>query len=443
MKRISVISIRVGDAFDQPLFLASGQKLIPAGEKITKRHVEVLRRQSAADAYITSAFDRALIDSAATYGDETSPDSAATQADATCSSDRPDESDAVAWRKERVAQCNAIVDRHLDANAGRPQRIHPHEIEVWDAARLPDVPWPEPGELDGVRSAAVAQIDGLYTRMGNGQTVTFDQFVAIVQPFERLLLAHRERFTQLSLLVKRHDEYLPDHALSACLFAMATAAQLTWGIEHVRLAGTAALLHDVGMLLVPKRIRYGGEQLSSTDRGRVQRHTAYSLAMLESVDELPPAVAVAAYQHHERENGTGYPRQLKEDEISDLSRVVAVADVFSALSSPRNYRRHRLPYTAMEQLVRAAGSNQFYKPAARALVQAAGLFPVGSYVMLSDGRRARVMAANPNHLDRPTIVIVDEAGDATSESIDLSKLPKGKLAVERPVESPAGHLEAA
>lgn len=73
-----------------------------------------------------------------------------------------------------------------------------------------------------------------------------------------------------------------------------------------------------------------------------------------------------------------------------------MADVFAALTSPRHYRRNKLPYVAMEQIVRSAAAGQFDKPAARALVQAAGLFPVGSFVRLSSNRIARIVAANPN-----------------------------------------------
>lgn len=385
------------------------------------------------DVYLTEEFDRSLMD--------VDPEEVARK-----ESERQKqhaEQAAIEFRTSRVAASKELVQQHLKDTAEEPRRIVPKEIEIWDEHQPSGAPWPDIGLLAAVRGGLISQLEDLYERLARGSGIQFDEVLDVVRTLERMLVDHRTSFTQLALLVERRDDYLSDHAFSACVFALATSAQLTWSIEDVRLAGAAALLHDTGMLLVADRIRRGGEQLSEADRARVQKHTAYSLSLLESVAGVPAAVKTAAYQHHERENGSGYPNQLREDDIADIARVVSIADVYAALSSPRNYRTNRLPYTAMETLVRDAGTNQFWKPAARALVQAAGLFPVGSYVKLTSGQSARVMAANPNHLDRPTIALIGDDGVPAAELVDLSILPKERIAVERPIEDPALTLQPA
>src|SRR5690606_28994567 len=161
--------------------------------------------------------------------------------------------------------------------------------------------------------------------------------------------------------------------------------------------------YDLGMLLVPERIRTGAQQLTEIDRGRVQRHPVFTLAMLEMVEGVPLIVRVASYQHHERENGSGYPRGARREQGCAYARVLAVADSFAAATEPRSYRKPKLPYIAMEETLRSTATMVFWKPASRALVQAAGLFPVGSYVKLSDSSNAHVIAANAKALDRPTV----------------------------------------
>jgi HD-GYP domain-containing protein (c-di-GMP phosphodiesterase class II) len=316
-------------------------------------------------------------------------------------------------------------------------RIAPEEMEVWDVHRDPPTPWPDDDELTTFREGLVDQLRDTYRQLDSGSPVDVGHFAAIVDELWRKLIDHRERFTQLALMVPRRDDYLADHAMCVAVLAMATGAQLTWSQDDVRLAGLAGLVCDIGMMMVPARIRSGGEQLTDIDRGRVQRHAAYSVVMCDAINGLSDAVKLAAYQHHERENGSGYPANMREGNIHDLARVVAVADVFAALTSPRHYRQNKLPYTAMEQMIRFAAASQFDKPTTRALVQSAGLFPVGSFVKLSTDQLAQIIAANPNHLDRPIIRPLDDSGKLAETPIDLAGVPAEQIKVERPIEPPA------
>src|SRR5690606_179551 len=143
-------------------------------------------------------------------------------------------------------------------------------------------------------------------------------------------------------------------------------------------------------------------------------------------------------QHHERENGGGYPRGTRREQVCDYARVLAVADSFAAATEPRSYRKPKLPYIAMEETLRSTATMVFWKPAARALVQAAGLFPVGSYVKLSDGCNAHVIAANSKALDRPAVQPLDADGNDKGDPIDLAELDKKALSVVRPISGSLG-----
>lgn len=463
MKRVRIFSINAGDCFDQAIFLPSGQKMIAAGTSLTPRHVMALRRQGVLEVLLADSLEELAREGLLTKFDGRSLQvgqpadhdvlgaggSVLIEQGENVESHHLDalntggyrplaaESDQAArLRKDRMAMADALVEQLHQLLPTLALRIAPEEQEIWDFHHPSGSPWPDADALTGLRNQLTERLRDLYAGIEAGLPVHIRDFENIVDTLWPLLLDHRQHFTQLALLSARREDYLPDHAFCVCVLSMAAAAQLVWSEQNIRTAALASLLYDVGMLLVPQRIRVTGDQLSDIDRNKVQRHPVYSLAMLDAVEGVSDIIRLAAYQHHERENGGGYPAGLRGDDISDLTRVLAVADVFAALTSPRHYRKDFLPYVAMEQMIRASAVGQFHKPSTRALVQAAGLFPVGSYVKLTIGQIARVIAANPNHLDRPVIQVFDAAGKPTGPLLDLAVMPVDRIAVERPAPGP-------
>ena len=468
MKRTRIHDLQVGQTVNTCLFSASGQKLLNAGVELTERHLQALRRCGDTEVLEAASLDELLeagvvdrFDSSALKvgqkatqgvvsktgqvlleaGDEIEEhhlDAIAAGGAAFAvkgESDASPQTPAADPRRERILMADAIVDgleshiKELDLHVqpvGPPKWIVPGDRSDW----------PDPATLAERRGAAVQTLRKAYARIEAGLTVPIVEFEALANQLIGYLAKHPRRFTQLALLVPRREDYLPDHAYTATVLAMAMAAQLHWPLEHVRRIGTAGLIYDLGMLLVPERIRTGACELTEVDRGRVQRHPVFSLSMMQAIETVEPLVQVAALQHHERENGSGYPKGIRRDQVSDYARVLAVADSFAAITEPRHYRQEKLPYIAMEETVRSAGSMSLWKPAVRALVQVAGLFPVGSYVRLSDGRDAHIIASNPDQLDRPEVQPLDDRGQPAGDPIDLAPIPKKTLAIARPVQGP-------
>jgi HD-GYP domain-containing protein (c-di-GMP phosphodiesterase class II) len=433
MKTLFLNELAVGNQYDQSVFLPAGQKLIPARAPVESRHLDLLRKNGYDVVYLADTSDEVHIATGRRKARLERPE--APDIDPLDDFEEEDLDETIDQRKiksRRIKMVDTLVEQLHERTRRLDLTIRPEEQEVWDFHHASGERWPDGDDLVRLRESMVNELRGTIARIEADEPVGFTELSGLVDRLYQMLLDHRVRFTQLALLVPRRDDFLADHVFCVAVLGMATAAQLIWSEQHIKLAGLTSLVQDLGMLLVPKRIRSGGEQLSDIDRGKVHRHTGYTLAMLAGVSGVPDEVLLAAYQHHERENGGGYPDGIREDGIYDLARILGVADVFAAQMSPRHYRRHALPYNAMEQMVRSAAANQFSKPAVRALVQAAGLFPVGSYVELSNRRSARVIAANPNHLDRPIIRLLDE----TRETVDLSKLPTETLAVVKPIPKP-------
>ena len=153
----------------------------------------------------------------------------------------------------------------------------------------------------------------------------------------------------------------------------------------------AALLHDVGMLVVPREIVSRPAPLSRDQMAEVARHTLHAEAILAKAGRFDEAIVRTVTSHHERMDGTGYPRQLKAAQLDSGSRLLAVADAYVARRSPRPHRPAAGPSQALrETLVDSEAGRLDAEWCCRLLNLS--LYPVGTVVELSSGEVAEVIA---------------------------------------------------
>jgi putative nucleotidyltransferase with HDIG domain len=175
---------------------------------------------------------------------------------------------------------------------------------------------------------------------------------------ELLLTEMIEKKEILSLLthLQTNDEYLFEHSLNVMLYSLAIAKRMDFNDKDMYLLGLGAMLHDIGKVFISPEILNKKGKLSDEEYREIQKHTEYGFEFLKE-KEIPLLVAQCAHQHHEKLDGTGYPRGLKSNEIHLFAKVIAVADVFDALTSHRCYRKAMLPYKAMEILIDGCGTH--------------------------------------------------------------------------------------
>jgi HD-GYP domain-containing protein (c-di-GMP phosphodiesterase class II) len=136
----------------------------------------------------------------------------------------------------------------------------------------------------------------------------------------------------------------------------------------------------------------------------IVRHPVLTFEVLEeNLERVPAGARMVAYQIHERCDGSGYPRGRTGERIHELAKIAAVADTYVALVSPRPHRRGLVPYFAVETILRGVREGLFDARVARGLLRCVSLFPIGSYVALSDGRVGRVIRSAGEHFDRPVL----------------------------------------
>jgi len=316
------------------------------------------------------------------------------------------------------------------------RRVTPHPLEPWGPQASPES-WPATDRLAALRQQQISALSHVFRDLEANRPVTGWEFFGTVDSLMEHLRACPARFGMLASFPCGSDDYLPCHAYKLAVLALAAARQLCWSLEDARRVGLSAMFCDVGMLVVPLEVRAGSGELSDLQRSGVLQHPMAALPLSRDLELLDPIVLLAALQHHERDNGSGYPHGSGRSRICDHARLLAVADVFAAATEPRPYRPAKLPHTAIEELIRAALSGQLWPKGVQAFLQAVGLFPVGSYVRLWDGRCAQVVAANPRHIGRPVVQPLSADCAPDGPEIDLARTSR-EQAIQSPLESAAG-----
>jgi len=260
----------------------------------------------------------------------------------------------------------------------------------------------------------------------------FDRFVArnhldfsfLVGNFKVLLDTIRKDYRFIlqaqPQTVTKDEDYLVFHTMSTIIISTIVGDAMKFSEQWLMELGIAALLHELGMLRLPPESYLGKRALSQEERKLIYIHPIIGYNFLKSFD-FPPSVSRAVLEHHERENGTGYPKQKTAENIHLYSKIIAVACSYSAISAKRPYREAVDSHTGMMELLKNEGK-QYNDKVIRALVSALSVFPIGLYVMLSDGNRAQVVDINPKKPYYPIVQILGEYNpDGTATTVKTSE----------------------
>ena len=166
------------------------------------------------------------------------------------------------------------------------------------------------------------------------------------------------------------------------------------------------MLHEIGMLQLPPQYYLADKTLTGVEKKAILAHPIYSYNILKKAN-FPPSICLGVLDHHEREDGSGYPRHLPGNELSLYSKIIAVACSYEAITAPRHYKDAQGSYEAMVEILK--NSRKIYNETIiRALLSAVSLFPIGSYVYLSDGRIGQVVDANQENPKNPIVQVLND-----------------------------------
>ncbi len=237
-------------------------------------------------------------------------------------------------------------------------------------------------------------------------TIEVEDIKVIVDNLINELLSKDDIITNLSD-IKSVDDYTFEHCVNVCVLSLITGISLNYDLDKLRELGIGAMLHDIGKMVIPREILNKPTQLTVKEFEEIKKHTILGYEILKKSGKITLVSAFIAFGHHERYDGTGYPFQLKGENIHQCARIVAVADVYDALTSDRVYRK-KLKTNEVFDYMTTHGVYHFDPVIIENFVKHIALYPVGSGVLLNSRERGIVVRSNDKYPTRPIVRILND-----------------------------------
>jgi HD-GYP domain-containing protein (c-di-GMP phosphodiesterase class II) len=225
-------------------------------------------------------------------------------------------------------------------------------------------------------------------------------------------------------LLKFHETHCVDrdyngfHAVSCMVISIIIGISLKLPESRLIELGVAALLHEIGMTKLKGQYYFEPGRLNLEERKALYVHPVLSYNMLKSFN-FPPLVCQAALEHHERENGKGYPQKLLSEKICLYAKIIGAACSFDAITSGRPYKSGEDSNANLTALLKNE-KKEYNSTVIKALLHALSPYPTGRYVLLSNGEKAQVVEVQPENLQFPIVRILGEESNIQTAENDIS-----------------------
>jgi len=316
------------------------------------------------------------------------------------------------WEARTQQEVNADLDRRLQEIARKQQ-------EKPVTAALKD----EVARARRLHGEANKIIRNMMDDIRLGQQIEIDRVEPLVEGMVDSIFRNQGALLPLAHL-KSHDNYTFEHSVSVCALLVAFGRGMKLSREIIRELALGGLLHDVGKARVPDHILNKPAKLTDDEFARIQGHVAQGVVLLQGAPGISRIVLEVVGQHHERFDGTGYPRKLDGEKISLYGQMAAIVDVYDAISSDRVYHKGMSPTQALKKLLEWS-SHHFDPKLVQTFIRAIGIYPAGTLVQLDSKRLGVVIEQNEGSLLEPVVRIFYHAGQKhyiTPEIVDLAKV---------------------
>ena len=388
MKKIEVKTLQPGMVFSSPVYIEGNNLLVPAGIAIRKKDIDRL-----------TSWGYSVV---STEGEPIQQ-----------KPEKPEEPAAEKASPEAVLE--NVTEEAVPGLSGGTKKAAANVLSLLDVQE----------NKGAYRSYTdlIERLDAVFSGIGSGVSVeprTVDNLTG------RLLQAVREERDHIIGFILGGEvlgHMMAKNSVNTAILSSLIAMELKFSHHKVMQVVTGALLHDVGMLRLPKEIvdKTGG--LSDAEIQRMQAHPLYTYKIITKELLYPEDVGLVALQHHERWDGEGYPRRISGSDIDIGARIVSVADAFEAMVSEKPYRNSMMGYQAIKNLL-SDNSRRFDPDVLKAFIKTMGIYPIGSIILLNNGVIARVTEVQGDAPLRPKIhILIDEFGkmfkQGEGEMIDL------------------------
>lgn len=270
------------------------------------------------------------------------------------------------------------------------------------------------------REAAYKTIENVskYIESGNESSLKVSSIRETIQQMINDLLSSADILGNLTE-IQGYDDYTFHHSINATIIGLVLGLASGYSEHKLLELGMGVLMHDIGKIMVPESILNKKTPLMEEEFEEIKRHSSIGFDILRKNNDFSLLSAHVAFQHHEKWDGSGYPRGLKGSEIHEYGKLAAVADVYEALTSKRVYRKAIEPNEAYEYIV--SQSNKHFDPQVLEVFKRhIAVYPSGSGILLSNGQRGNVVKQNPAFPNRPLVRVFYQNEELLTAPIDYN-----------------------
>lgn len=257
-------------------------------------------------------------------------------------------------------------------------------------------------------------LNNLFKDLASNNLLDLQEVDAVVRDMVDSMVRNPDALMLISRLLQE-DKTVYGHGINVAIYLVALGRHLSLPKEMLERLGTLGLLLDIGKTRLPHDLLHKEGRLTSEEFETIKDHVPMCLDILKNLPDVHPDVLEGVAQHHERENGSGYPAGLSKGEIGLFGRMAAIADSFSAMTNPRPYAEVIPAYEAL-QVMANFGRDLYHPPIVEQFIRAIGIFPVGSMVELSTGEVAIVVSHSKVRRLKPRVLIISDKDKTPSQS---------------------------
>ena len=261
-------------------------------------------------------------------------------------------------------------------------------------------------------------IHSVYTRYATHGDFNRDELFETVKELCVFVKENRRYVLRISPSIEtRTKNYLVSHAMRSTIFAIVIGLKLHLNFTQLQELGVSCILHEIGMLKLPSYLYLSEKKFSHAERAKIATHPLLGYQIINQAD-FPISVQRAILEHHEKEDGSGYPQNLVSEKISNYAKIISVVCSYEAMSSPRNFREARSTYDAMLEMLKNQNS-KYNGDVIKALLYSLSIYPIGAYVYLANGKIGQVCDVNSDNPKNPIVQILGEkAADGDPRTIE-------------------------
>jgi len=250
---------------------------------------------------------------------------------------------------------------------------------------------------------SVSAVKNVMRDIEAGSQEAFEESDQLMKSLVESLMPEKESAVQL-MNTKFGKENVFFHSLNVSVLSMMLGREYGLDAEQMRVLGLGALFHDIGKSRIPKSILHKETPLTRAEWTFYQIHPKYGVEILSKIQRFPPEALQAVYQHHEQNDGQGFPLKLDSEKISLYAKIISIVNVYDNHCNARDPQHSMSPHGALAYMFRSEKS-MFDADLLAMFIQCLGVYPPGTIVQLSNGIIGMVLSVNPRDPLHPSLII--------------------------------------